>query len=308
MGIGRLLWALCILWIGFCPATCYGWRETYEFVLEWGTPGSDTGQLSGPIGMCADKDGFVYVSEQHNHRIQKFDSLGNFVMMFGSLGTSNGQFNAPQDVAVDDSGNIYVTDGFNCRVQKFDSLGGFLLVWGDTGSAPGEFLWPEGIAVDSMGNIYVTDGGNRRVQIFDHYGNVLGQLYSPDSFRWDPMSVADHGSEAYVYTYSPPNNVQRFDSLRQLTLEWSKYGTAPGECIQIGDIDTDQSGSVYVIDSQLNRCQKFDANGRFITLWGAEGTEPGQFDNPMGIAIDPDGRVYVSDYGNNRIQRFRKAH
>jgi tripartite motif-containing protein 71 len=307
MSIGRFLIALCTLWLSLCAVTCYAWREEYEFVLEWGSAGSDTGQFNGPRGMCADKHGYVYVCDCINQRVQKFDSLGNFVLMFGSAGSGNGQFNRPVDVTVDDSDYIYVTDEFNSRVQKFDSFGGFVLAWGDTGSALGEFLRPEGIAVDSLGYIYVTDPFNQRIQKFGDQGNFVGELLSPDSSEWHPWAVCTFLTYVYSYTFVPPHNIQKFDSSGSLVLEWIRYGSAPAENMLTDDMDTDGFGNVYVVDYRPNRCQKFDTNGRFITTWGSEGIGPGQFDRPMGIAVDRDGYVYVSEYGNNRIQKFRKV-
>jgi DNA-binding beta-propeller fold protein YncE len=308
MSIARFLIALCALWLSLCLSTCYAWREEYEFVLEWGTLGSDSGQFNGPRGMCTDKHGFVYVCDYNNQRVQKFDSLGNFALMFGSAGSGNGQFDGPVDVVVDDSGYIYVTDAFNSRVQKFDGLGAFALAWGDTGSAPGEFLIPEGIAVDRWGTVYVTDGGNHRVQRFDNQGNFLAQLIGPDSSRWDPMSIAVYQAKVYVCTAIPPHNIQQFDTSGLFIMEWNRYGSAPAENFQIGDMDTDEFGNVYAADFMLDRCQKFNGNGMFITLWGSQGSGPGQFDMPGCIAVDPtSGCVYVGEWGNNRVQKFRKV-
>lgn len=159
--------SLCLLFalsLNLLAMTGYCWQEEYEFVLEWGSAGSDTGQFNRPYGMCVDKYDCVYVCDLFNQRVQKFDSLGNFIMMFGSPGSSNGEFNAPLDVTVDDTGYIYVTDAFTDRVQKFDSLGNFLLVWGFSGSGPGQFLGVRGVSVDSAGYLYATDYGNHRVQ------------------------------------------------------------------------------------------------------------------------------------------------
>ena len=57
----------------------------------------------------------------------------------------------------------------------------------------------------------------------------------------------------------------------------------------------DDSGNIYIADSQNHRIQVFDAQGRFLRQWGREGTAPGQFKEPWGVAVAPNGEVYVAD-------------
>jgi tripartite motif-containing protein 71 len=293
----HLLAAIVILLLVPILSTAEPWEE-YEFVLEWGSFGSDTAQFSRPRGMCADKYGFIYVCDQNNRRVQKFDSLGNFVMMFSSPDTS-----APQDVAVDDSGYIYVTDPFDNRVQKFDSTGVFMFLWGNTGSGPGQFLEVRGISVDSSCYVYVADTENHRIQKFTSSGNFVAQWFSPDSSHWYPVSLATHGSSVYAYGST---NIQKFDPSGNFTLEWSNVGWAPEENAFPMDMASDTSGNVYIAEGWNDRCQKFDSNGKLMAVWGSGGTGPGLFDYPFGIAVGTDGCVYVGDTGSHKILKFRK--
>src|SRR5262245_54653428 len=81
---------------------------TPTFALKWGSTGSGLGQFSSPLFLSTDHQGNVYVSDQDNNRIQKFDFLGNFIMQWGTGGSGNGQFNVPRGVAFDAAGNVYV--------------------------------------------------------------------------------------------------------------------------------------------------------------------------------------------------------
>src|SRR5207245_1968638 len=66
-----------------------------------------------------DRDGFVYVTDTGNHRVQKFDRDGNFETQWGGFGGARGQFNFPYGLAVDRRGAIFVLDSSNFRVQQF---------------------------------------------------------------------------------------------------------------------------------------------------------------------------------------------
>ena len=190
--------SLCVFFalsLNLFAMTGYCWQEEYEFVLEWGSAGSDTGEFDRPRGMCTDRLGCVYVCDYGNKRVQKFDSLGNFVMMFGDSGSGDGQFEYPSDVVVDDSGYIYVADPTLTRIQKFGSNGNFVLAWGDS------VLGCRGIAIDSLYYLYVADQGTRSIRKFDVHGNPVKQWSSPDASNWSPVSITVHDIYVYAYTY-----------------------------------------------------------------------------------------------------------
>ncbi|MBF0339064.1 MAG: hypothetical protein HQL05_14695 [Nitrospirae bacterium] len=93
--------------------------DDYVFVTKWGAEGSGDGHFYGPIGITLDSAGNVYVPEQGNHRIQKFDASGKFITKWGSQGSGDGQFIYPAYVALDNAGNVYVVEQGGHRVQKF---------------------------------------------------------------------------------------------------------------------------------------------------------------------------------------------
>jgi YVTN family beta-propeller protein len=64
----------------------------YSFVARLGYFGTDNGQFSSPCGVAVDSEDNVYVADQSNNRIQKFNSTGAFITKWGSSGSGDGQF------------------------------------------------------------------------------------------------------------------------------------------------------------------------------------------------------------------------
>ena len=284
--------------------------ENYVFVTKWGSEGSGDGQFNDPHGIAVDADGYVYVADTDNHRVQKFTSSGGFVTKWGSYGSGDGQFKYPEGVAVSADGCVYVSDSSNHRVQKFTSSGTFVTKWGSYGSGDGQFDYSSGVAVDADGYVYVIDALNRRVQKFTSSGTFVtkwGSYGSGDGQFTYPEGVAV-SADGCVYVVDRYNRrVQKFTSSGAFVTKWGSYGSGDGQFDYSSGVAVDADGYVYVIDALNRRVQKFTSSGTFVTKWGSYGSGDGQFDYPRGIAVDADGYVYVTDEYDHRAQKFVRS-
>jgi DNA-binding beta-propeller fold protein YncE len=149
------------------------------------------GQFNNPTDLAFDPQGNLYVVDQGNSRVQKFDAQGNFVQVIGGRGEANGQFTRPRGVAIDASGNLYVTDLSTFLIQKFDAQGRYLARIGQSHGE--EHFWlMRGVATDSQGRVYTVDGLNHRVQVFDPQGRLVlefGQSGTADGQFSDPEDL-----------------------------------------------------------------------------------------------------------------------
>ncbi len=143
--------------------------------------------FDGPVAVCVDGAGNVYVADKSNNVIRKIDGAG-IISAFAGTSTAgfsgdNGpatsaKLNGPNDVKADAYGNVYICDQNNCRIRKVDasgiittiagssSAGGFS---GDGGPATNAKLaYPSGIWVDDSLNLYIADKNNYRVRKVGH--------------------------------------------------------------------------------------------------------------------------------------------
>jgi hypothetical protein len=283
--------------------------ETYNFVTKWGSQGSGQGQFVDPFFLKVDNNGFVYVTDNGGHRVEKFTSTGEFVTAWGSFGSGDGQFTWPSGIAVDDEGFVYVAErGGNDRIQKFTSDGVFITKWGSSGSGEGQFDHPLGITVDNSGFLYVDDTNNQRIQKFTTDGvfvTAWGSFGSGDGQFNYPNDVGVD-SEDFVYVADYLNHrVQKFTSDGTFVSKWGSFGSAEGQFHEISVLAIDNLNNIYVTDDTFNnRVQKFTNNGVFVITWGSSGSGDGQFLNPFGIDVDTSGFVYVLDRSNYRVQKF----
>ena len=136
---------------------------------------------------CAEPslDGFVYVCDRPNDRVQVFQKDGTFVDEVRIAPRTLGD-GSTWDIAFSrdpEQKYMYVADGKNMKVYVMDRLNLEILTsFGDGGRQPGLFFAVHSIATDSQGNIYTTETyEGKRVQKFVYTG--MG-----------PVTVMDQGA------------------------------------------------------------------------------------------------------------------
>jgi len=160
----RACWlGLILLSCWLLAAPCWGARpggaaliegETYRLVAVW-DPAVPWGQLDHPADTAVDSQGEVYVSDEHNHRIQVFDATGAVVRSWGHLGNGAGELWHPRGVAISPDGRVYVADCYNHRIQIFDRQGNYINAFGRRGGSDGQFLYPCDLTFDNAGHLFV---------------------------------------------------------------------------------------------------------------------------------------------------------
>lgn len=148
-------------------------REKGDLLFSFGRNGAGKGDFNYPTNIFVGKDGFIYITDSMNFRVQIFGKDGHFISSFGRLGDGSGDFSKPKGIAVDSEGHIYVADAHFDNVQIFDRDGRLLLSFGSTGQGPGEMILPAGLFIDEKDMVYVADSYNGRVQVFQYLKEIV---------------------------------------------------------------------------------------------------------------------------------------
>jgi sugar lactone lactonase YvrE len=160
---------------GYGNARVHKYDPAGRLLRSWGEPGTDPGQFNIPHNICCDGDGWVYVADRENHRIQVFDGDGRFETQWHDMHRPSGLYQERGG-----EGRLYVGEiggalavnydvpNIGPRISIYSRRGERLARLGErvAGLEPGQFVSPHGLAVDSRGDIYVgevsfTNWGNR---------------------------------------------------------------------------------------------------------------------------------------------------
>jgi DNA-binding beta-propeller fold protein YncE len=163
---------------------------TGEFKRYWGAYGNepddaDLGrynpdeplakQFRNPVHAAEpSNDGFVYVCDRPNNRVQVFQKDGTYVQEMVIAPETLGD-GATWDISFSKDAEqkyLYLADGKNMKVYIIERKSMEVLTsFGDGGRQPGQFFAVHSIATDSKGNLYTTETyEGKRVQKFAYKG------------------------------------------------------------------------------------------------------------------------------------------
>jgi sugar lactone lactonase YvrE len=257
---------------------------------------AERAQLNYPWGITADDKNNLYIADADNHRVRKIDSKGIITTVAGNgaAGTegdsgvaTSAQLNLPNGVAIDKAGNLYISEAGNHVIRKVDAntqsifrIAGTLGVAGFSGdgghAVEAKLNNPKRIVVADDGVVYITDKGNHRIRKIDTNGIIT--------------TIAGNGVASFG----------------------GDGGEAPGAQLNSpSDIAIDDSGSLYIIDTNNHRIRKVEKATNIITtlaggVSGFSGDDgqalSAQFNTPDGIAISDEGHLLIADSENHRVR------
>ncbi|MGE3539909.1 MAG: peptidyl-alpha-hydroxyglycine alpha-amidating lyase family protein [Candidatus Tectimicrobiota bacterium] len=150
---------------GYGNARVHKYTPDGRLLFSWGESGTDPGQFNIVHNIATDEDGWVYVADRENHRIQVFDAQGKFETQWVNMARPSGLHidHATGKVYVGESGAAIGANaparGLGPRIAILDLRGQVLARLGDLprGEGSGQFIAPHGIGLDSHGDIYVAE-------------------------------------------------------------------------------------------------------------------------------------------------------
>ncbi len=270
--------------------------------------GIGDGLLNTPGQIFVDSGGSLYVADQANHRIDKYNaSTGAFIGWIGNVsvqptggatgcsvaasgtftpgwctggsaksGNGDGMMNTPTGIYVDGSGNLYVADSGNFRINKYNASTGAFIGWiGNINASPtgGD----TGCAGAGTGTFTPgwCKGGTGKTGVSD------GAMNTPTAV------TVDAGGIMYV-SDSANHRINKYTASTGALIGW------------IGNINTSPTGG----DTGCNGAAVSSFTPGWCTGGTAKsGTGDGMLNTPAGLLVSG-GTLYVADSNNHRISRY----
>jgi tetratricopeptide (TPR) repeat protein len=138
-------------------------RRDGKLLGKIGSHGSGQTNIAGPMGVYVSPDDYLFVADNGNDRIQKYDLQGNWIQSIGEEDLSR-----PTDIA-GTSNFLYVADSMHSRIVVYDTFGNLIETIGDdTLREPRGLYLHDGklYIVDAKAGLYIYDLESRAMEKF----------------------------------------------------------------------------------------------------------------------------------------------
>jgi len=158
---------------GYLNPKVHKYSPDGKLLYSWGQPGNEPGQFNLPHNICTDRDGYVYIADRHNNRVQVFTPNGRLEHIWTGMAMPCGMCidtRSPEQLCyigelssvwwtrgMGEFWDAYNRPGMGPRISIY-TLDGRLqakLCDNGQGEGPGQLIAPHGMAVSAEGDIYV---------------------------------------------------------------------------------------------------------------------------------------------------------
>ena len=209
-----------------------------------GTGGSAQGQLNCPYGVSVDpQQGYLWVADHYNHRIQVFTEEGRIVRLFSCCPS-------PSSVAFLSNGDVVVASRDDKKLHVYSPDGAYRKSFGVFG-LPYQMAYLEG-----ADQLAVSDYYNNCVQIISAADSHVVRTLAADR----PRGVVVTPDQYVIVVESGKHAMAVFSPQGERVHQWGgagSRGTAPGQfnCPYYATLL--QDGRVAIADYSNNRIQLF---------------------------------------------------
>ncbi len=166
----------------------------------------------------------VYVSDYHNHRIQRFDHNLNFISLLER--SDQIYFENPVSVDLSSKGDLYILDSRNKRIVKVNGFNKLERIFGNYESGKIILVNPKKLKVDKNQQVLILDGN--KLLIFDQFGSFIKELNFSQGITEEIIDFLPYQNKIYLVTkknlYCYSRELIKFNLLFEFSEEFELRG------------------------------------------------------------------------------------
>ncbi|MCP3933422.1 MAG: tetratricopeptide repeat protein [Bacteroidetes bacterium] len=248
-----------------------------KVIKKFSQSGSNSGELSDPVGIAVSVNNRVYVADRDNNRVSSFNTQGLFLRSFGNPSNGKTDLVKPTHISIDAEENVYVLEsGKSNRVSIFKSSGQLIkqITAKSLKKQYGKSIDFSAMTVDLNGRIFLADNNLRQIFSYDWRSDkiikkfgALGQ--SRGQYRTIAhLSINNKGQLAVVDTKNEKFELYQLDE--------TKYRTPIlSNTFKFNNKQPSSCQSLHNFSNNQLLCAKHKKKG--LVIISEDGQEKGQF-------------------------------
>jgi RHS repeat-associated protein len=262
-----------------------------EIGAKEGKEGTGNGEFKKPQGIAV-ANGYVWVLDSCNNRVQKFSEAGTWEGKF-SAGTCSKN---PWGIAVDSNGHVWISQMLGLEaLREYTESGQFVRLVSSPNSG-NEYSWGTGLAPSPGGGVYIAYWNGARVERYGPEGEYLQRFGSccegPGHFQWATglAMSADGSLWLSEQRYGRVEHWEAFASKTAYTYD------ANGNLETVTNPDGHTTKYVYDKDDELEDV---------IQPNGAE--QKTEYDGAGQVKAQIDGNAHKTKYERNALEEVKEV-
>ncbi len=222
--------------------------ETGDVVMEFGGYGWDEGQFDTPTDLAVYAGFYIYVLDEGNRRVERFDERGNYL---GRI-VDEDETSAPIGIAIGSGGELLIVDEDEQAVIVYSQFAEALEPLGGFGDGAGVFVSPCGVVMGPSRQIAVSDPGAGVVHVFDEFGSELYEVALPGE-RFRPCAVAFDAYGNLITADAEGHRIVAFGARSRMVTAVALGGDSLPPALEPVGLAFDDNGRLLVLDRAEGR-------------------------------------------------------
>jgi len=204
----------------------YSYSQQGSYQFHFGGWGNAPTCLQYPVNLSTDSKNSIYVIDEINREIKKFDRHGNFLLQFGQ-----GDFGPIFSLSVDAQDNVWVAESEHNRIRVFDGQGKTLRMGENS-----NLKEPVSVFCLPNGEYLVGDRSESLLKHFDAQDNLINETGKADLGVDELYFLAWHPSHGIFGSDFWNSQIVHFNNQLEAQSVYHKPGRRAGQLGKVGGL------------------------------------------------------------------------
>ena len=227
------------------------------YINHFGGLGNAPGFFNYPTNVQVDREGFIYVADEKNTRIQKFSAGGEFLLSFGDHEREDQRLGPIFSLSIDRSNQIWVADPTHNRIQIYSSQGKQIRSLENRENSANDLAEPVSVHCLENGDYLIGDKSSYLLKRFDADGKLIRGLKKDGLGFGEIYFMASHPDHGFFATDYWSNRILHLNAQLDVVSTVNHPGQRAGQLGKVAGLAFSR-GQLIVADFENFRVQVFE--------------------------------------------------